>query len=84
MNRNRNVPNKEYDELSELEKYMETFNPQKPSANQMPRQPNPHMAKKYEECPECDKKFDLLKDLTEHFNEVHEEDSEEDEISSTA
>ena len=84
MNRNRNVPNKEYDELSELEKYMETFNPQKPSANQMPRQPKPQMAKKYEECPECDKKFDLLKDLTEHFNEVHEEDSEEDEISSTA
>ena len=41
------------------------------------------MVKKYEECPECDKKFDLLKDLTKHFNEVHEEDSEEDEISST-
>ena len=35
-------------------------------------------AKKYEECPECDLKFQHLRDLTKHFSEVHEEDSEED------
>ena len=83
MNRNRKVSSNEYDELSELEKYMETFNSGTPSRkHSLPIQQQKHstsqQAKKYEECPECDLKFEHLRDLTKHFSEVHEEDSEED------
>ena len=82
MNKNRKVSNNDYDELSELEKYMDTFNSQTPSFRknsiQQKKQSGPQQAKKYEECPECDLKFQHLRDLTKHFSEVHEEDSEED------
>ena len=83
MNGKRKAPNTEYDELLEVERFLETLNSQAPSSKskatpiQQPRH-SISQVKKYEECPECDLKFENLKDLTKHFSEVHEEDSEED------
>ena len=83
MNGKRKAPNTEYDELLEVERFMETLNSQAPSSRNKaaPIQQPRHsilQVKKYEECPECDLKFEHLKDLAKHFSEVHEEDSEED------
>ena len=73
----------EYDELFELEKYMESFKDNSQRVHKRFSVPPPK--KKYEECPECDMKFLELKDLTEHFSAVHDDDSEEeDELSSIA
>ena len=85
MSRSRNpkVMHNEYDELFELEKYMESFNDNSRGVHKRSSAPPP--PKKYEECPECDMKFLELKDLTAHFSAVHDDDSEEeDELSSIA
>ena len=83
MSRNPKVMHNEYDELFELEKYMESFNDNSRGVHKRSSAPPP--PKKYEECPECDMKFLELKDLTAHFSAVHDDDSEEeDELSSIA
>ena len=86
MNGKRKAPNTEYDELLEVERFLETLNSEAPSSRSKAtpsQQPGNSIlqVKKYEECPECDLKFEHLKDLTKHFSEVHEEDSEEDDLS---
>merc|ERR1719450_1131588 len=46
-------------------------------ASTIPSNPPKPKPKKYEECPNCDLKFTVLKDLEEHFDSVH-DNSEED------